>query len=46
MASQLNLHSKHHPGDGYNPEAFIDRADYDAELAQLQKDNDKKVKED
>ena len=45
-ASQFNLHSKHHPGDGYNPQAFMDRAGYDAELAELRKDYDKKMKED
>jgi len=44
-ASQFNLHSKHLPGDGYNPEAFIDRAGFDAELAQLGKDYDKKLEE-
>jgi len=26
---QFDLHSKHKPGDGYHPEAFIDRAGYD-----------------
>lgn len=44
-ASQFNLHAKHNPGDAYNPGAFTDRAGYDAELAQLQKDYDKKVEE-
>lgn len=42
-ASQFNLHKKHHPGDGYHPEAFIDRKGYDAELSELQKDYDKKI---
>jgi len=28
-ASQFNLHSKHKPGDSYNPEAFSDRKGYD-----------------
>jgi metallo-beta-lactamase class B len=45
-ASQFNLHSKHHPGDGYHPEVFMDRAGYNAELAELRKDYDKKMKED
>jgi metallo-beta-lactamase class B len=42
-ASQFNLHKKHHPGDGYYPEAFIDRKGYDAELSKLQKDYNKKI---
>lgn len=45
-ASQFNMHDKHHPGDGYNPGAFIDRAGYDAELNELQKRYDKKIKDD
>lgn len=36
-ASQFNLHSKHKPGDTYNPSAFIDRAGYDNLLNDLQK---------
>ncbi len=44
-ASQFNLHSKNHPGDAYNPAAFIDREGYDAELSQLQKDYDKKMED-
>ncbi len=28
-ASQFGLHSKHKPGDAYNPEAFSDRKGYD-----------------
>ena len=42
-ASQFNLHTKHHPGDGYHPEAFSDRKGYDAELNNLQKDYNKKM---
>jgi len=42
-ASQFNLHQKHHPGDAYNPEAFIDRKGYDAVLYDLQKDYDKRI---
>ncbi len=44
-ASQFNLHDKHHPGDAYNPDAFIDRKGYDAELNDLQKQYDQKMKE-
>ncbi|HEU5051865.1 MAG TPA: subclass B3 metallo-beta-lactamase, partial [Hanamia sp.] len=33
-ASQFNLHQKHHPGDPYNPSAFIDPMGYQAALAQ------------
>ncbi len=44
-ASQFNLHSKHRPRDAYNPSAFIDRKGYDAELAQLQKVYDEKLKQ-
>lgn len=44
-ASQFNLHSKHKPGDAYNPSAFADRAGYDAALADLQQDYDKKLKQ-
>ena len=45
-ASQFNLHGKHQPGDKYNPAAFVDQAGYEAELDQLQKNYDKKMKED
>jgi metallo-beta-lactamase class B len=45
-ASQFNLHDKHHPGDAYNPAAFIDRKGYDAELRDLQKEYDEKIKRD
>lgn|SRR5690242_18459271 len=44
-ASQFNLHHKHHSGDPYNPSAFIDPMGYQAALAQLEKDYDKKVSE-
>ncbi len=44
-ASQFSMHSKHKPGDSYNPAAFIDRAGYDAELNDLQKQYDKKMQE-
>ena len=45
-ASQFNLHVKHHPGDAYNPTAFIDREGYDTELRDLQKQFDEKMKSD
>lgn len=44
-ASQFNLHVKHHPGDAYNPAAFFDRKGYDEELNDLQRQYDKKIKE-
>jgi len=42
-ASQFNLHSKHHPGDAYNPAAFIDQAGYDEAISDLQKAYDEKM---
>jgi metallo-beta-lactamase class B len=36
-ASQFDLHTKHKPGDAYNPEAFRDRKGYDEVLANLEK---------
>jgi len=44
-ASQFNLHNKHHPGDAYNPDAFMDRKGYDEELNDLQKQYDQKMEE-
>ena len=43
-ASQFDLYTKHKPGDGYHPSAFFDRKGYDAALARLQEEYDKKVK--
>jgi metallo-beta-lactamase class B len=43
-ASQFGLHSKHKPGDGYNPAAFADRSGYDAEILDLQNQFSKKIK--
>jgi metallo-beta-lactamase class B len=43
-ASQFGLNSKHKPGDGYNPAAFMDRKGYDTELNDLQDQFFKKVK--
>jgi metallo-beta-lactamase class B len=42
-ASQFGLHKKHQPGDAYNPEAFKDRAGYDAALDELTKAYEKKL---
>jgi metallo-beta-lactamase class B len=44
-ASQFKLHSKHKPGDAYNPAAFFDQAGYDALLNDLQKDYEEKLKQ-
>jgi metallo-beta-lactamase class B len=41
-AAQFKMHSKHKPGDAYNPDAFIDRAGYDAALANIQRQYDAK----
>jgi len=43
-ASQFDLHSKHKPGDAYNPAVFIDRKGYDKELSGLQDEFLKKIK--
>jgi metallo-beta-lactamase class B len=43
-ASQFKMHTKHKPGDAYNPAAFIDQAGYDASLNDLQKQYDEKLK--
>ncbi len=43
-ASQFNMHSKHKPGDAYNPAAFKDKAGYNEELADLQKAYAEKLK--
>ena len=42
-ASQFGLHTKHKPGDAYNPAAFMDRNGYDAEINDLQDQFSKKV---
>ncbi|HNP23231.1 MAG TPA: subclass B3 metallo-beta-lactamase [Panacibacter sp.] len=41
-AGQFNLHSKHKPGDPYNPTAFFDQQGYDNELSDLQKQYEEK----
>ena len=42
-ANQCKLHTKHKPGDAYDPAVFIDRPGYDAALNDLQKQYDKKL---
>ncbi|MFT3822530.1 MAG: subclass B3 metallo-beta-lactamase [Chitinophagaceae bacterium] len=44
-ASQFQLHSKHKPGDKYNPSVFMNRKEYDEALNELQKKLDEKLKE-
>lgn len=44
-ASQFDMHSKHKPGDGYNPASFIDRAGYNESLDNLQKQYEQHLKE-
>jgi len=43
-ASQFGLHTKHQPGDKYNPAAFIDRKGYDKLLDKLHADYMTKTK--
>jgi len=43
-ASQFDLQTKHKPGSRYNPDAFMDRKGYDAELKDLEDQYLKKVK--
>ena len=45
-ASQFNLHQKHPPRSAYNPSAFMDKEGYYAELNELQKKFDDKLKKD
>ena len=42
-ASQFALHTKHTPGEDYNPTAFIDRKGYDTAISNLQNVFNKKV---
>ena len=44
-ASQFELHTKHKPGDAYNPLAFADKAGYDTALKELQQDYEQKLKQ-
>jgi metallo-beta-lactamase class B len=43
-ASQFGLHTKHKPGDGYNPAAFMDKNGYDAAISDLQNQFSERVK--
>jgi metallo-beta-lactamase class B len=43
-ASQFELHKKHTPGDKYNPAAFMDKAGYDKELKDLQRQFSEKMR--
>lgn len=42
-ASQFNLHDKHKPADAYNPGAFKDQVGYEAAIADLEKQFEKKI---
>ncbi len=44
-ASQFGMHSKHKPGDAYNPEVFIDRAGFDKSLDELEATYKKRLEE-
>jgi metallo-beta-lactamase class B len=43
--SQFGMHTKHKPGDAYNPTAFIDRRGYDKTLSNLEAEFLKKKKQ-
>lgn len=43
-ASQFGLHTKHKPGDAYNPEAFVDRKGYDKSVSNLEAEYLNKIK--
>jgi metallo-beta-lactamase class B len=43
-ASQFSMHTKHKPGDAYDPAAFVDQTGYDAALGDLQKQFDRKMR--
>jgi metallo-beta-lactamase class B len=42
-ANQFYLHTKHKPGDPYNPEAFADRSGYDKAVDELNAEYQKKM---
>ncbi len=44
-AGQFKMHSKHKPGDDYNPAAFADQAGYDAALKELENVYNEKMKQ-
>jgi metallo-beta-lactamase class B len=43
-ASQFGLHTKRKPGDGYNPQIFIDRPGYDQSVDNYKKAYQEKIK--
>ncbi|HEX6890223.1 MAG TPA: subclass B3 metallo-beta-lactamase [Chryseolinea sp.] len=43
-ASQFGLHNKHKTGDGYHPEAFSDRKEYEKSVADLEAQYQKKIR--
>lgn len=43
-ASQFDLHTKHKPGDAYNPEAFADRKGYNKTVSDLEEQYQQKMK--
>jgi metallo-beta-lactamase class B len=43
--SQFNLHDKRKPGEGYRPEAFIDRPGYEASINTIKRQYDKRLKD-
>jgi metallo-beta-lactamase class B len=43
-ASQFNLHTKHKPGDAYNPAAFMDRKGYDSAIKNYRDEYNEKMK--
>lgn len=43
-ASQFNLHTKRKPGESYHPEAFSTRSDFDDLLGHLEKEYQKRLK--
>lgn len=44
-SSQFDLQKKHHPGEAYNPAAFVDHKGYDEALNTLQMAYDEKLRE-
>lgn len=43
-ASQFRMHEKRKPGDGYRPEAFIDRPGYEASVNTIKREYEKRLK--
>jgi metallo-beta-lactamase class B len=44
-ASQFNLHDKRKPGDPYRPEAFSDQPGYEASINTIQREYDKRLRQ-